>query len=341
LVVSVFFLALHVRVLPFADNTDNWLQGVALVSLCILYFVGLIMKASLDPDLENPGSSFDPVLQVLSITIVVVAFATPLYLKAKFWYRGLDKSRAPLSLQLQDMGVSSRLSSALLSPLEEENRDEGYELMRDDDSDDRSRTPEQLQAELRAMKDRFQKERQERRCEQEERRCEQEERRCEQEGYVAMQSQLQQERKERRCEQEERRCEQEGYVAMQSQFRHLQGQLREQAEEHETSHHALADPAVVAANVPAGRGFFDTQQSTGLRAADSSALVGKAIEVGGRTGVVRAVVAKAGSSTLHTVDFGGGRAETVQLAKRAGGKGAKFHLAGEGGAGANGGGGGS
>jgi hypothetical protein len=205
--------------------------------------------------------------------------------------------------------------------------------MRDHDNDDRSRTPEQLQAELRAMKDQFQQVCEERRCKQEERRCEQEERRCEQEGYVAMQGQLQQER-------EERRCEQEGHVATQEQLRHLQGQLREQEEHEETSHCALAEPAAVAANVP-GRGFFDTQQSAGLRAADPSALVGKAIEVGGRTGVVRAVVAKAGSSTLHTVDFGGGRAETIQLAKRAGGKGAKFHLAGEGGAGTNGGGGGS
>ena len=37
-----------------------------------------------------------------------------------------------------------------------------------------------------------------------------------------------------------------------------------------------------------------------------------------------------GGSTLHTVDFGGGKAEAIHLAKRPGGKGAKFHIAGEG-----------
>jgi hypothetical protein len=83
------------------------------------------------------------------------------------------------------------------------------------------------------------------------------------------------------------------------------------------------------ATVP-DRRLFDTQQSAGLRAADPSALVGKTIEVGGEKGVVKAVVAKTGGSTLHTVDFGGGKVETIHLAKRAGGKGAKFHIAGEG-----------
>jgi hypothetical protein len=100
-----------------------------------------------------------------------------------------------------------------------------------------------------------------------------------------------------------------------------------------------AGGATAAAAVQDDRRFFDTQQSAALRAADSSALVGKAIEVGGRTGVVRAVVAKVGSSTLHTVDFGGGRTEAIRLAKSAGGKGVKFHIAGAGaGANANGGG---
>jgi hypothetical protein len=35
---------LHVRVLPFAENLDNWLQGVALTALCIIYFCGLVIK---------------------------------------------------------------------------------------------------------------------------------------------------------------------------------------------------------------------------------------------------------------------------------------------------------
>jgi hypothetical protein len=87
--------------------------------------------------------------------------------------------------------------------------------------------------------------------------------------------------------------------------------------------------ATAAATVP-DRRFFDTQQSVGLRAADPNALVGRTIEVGGEKGVVKAVVANTGGSTLHTVDFGGGKVETIHLAKRAGGKGAKFHIAGEG-----------
>jgi hypothetical protein len=62
------------------------------------------------------------------------------------------------------------------------------------------------------------------------------------------------------------------------------------------------------------RRFFDTQQSVGLRAADPNALVGKTIEVGGETGVAKAVVANTGGS----IDFGGGKAETIHLAKRAG-----------------------
>jgi hypothetical protein len=90
LVVSVCFLVLHVRVLPFASSADNWLQGAALVALCIVYFVGLIIKALTESDV---GSSFDSLLQVSSTAIFVMAFAIPLCLKAKFWYRGIGKSR--------------------------------------------------------------------------------------------------------------------------------------------------------------------------------------------------------------------------------------------------------
>ena len=76
-----------------------------------------------------------------------------------------------------------------------------------------------------------------------------------------------------------------------------------------------------------GRGFFDTQQSAGVRAADPKALVGKTIEVDGNMGAVKAVVGKADGSTLHTVEFGSGKVENIHLAKRAGGKGTKFHIA--------------
>jgi len=42
--VSIFFLVLHVCYLPFADSSDNWLQGLALVGLVLMYFIGLLIK---------------------------------------------------------------------------------------------------------------------------------------------------------------------------------------------------------------------------------------------------------------------------------------------------------
>jgi hypothetical protein len=41
---SIFFLVLHVCYLPFADSSDNWLQGLALVALLLVYFIGLLIK---------------------------------------------------------------------------------------------------------------------------------------------------------------------------------------------------------------------------------------------------------------------------------------------------------
>ena len=69
----------------------------------------------------------------------------------------------------------------------------------------------------------------------------------------------------------------------------------------------MGPDAGVAAAIAAGalppRSFFDTQQSADMRTADSKALVGQTIEVGAETGVVKAVAAKAGGSTLHKVEF--------------------------------------
>jgi hypothetical protein len=39
---------LHVCYLPFADSSDNWLQGVALVALSLMYFIGLLIKVFSD-----------------------------------------------------------------------------------------------------------------------------------------------------------------------------------------------------------------------------------------------------------------------------------------------------
>jgi hypothetical protein len=195
LVVSVCFLVLHVRILPFAANADNWLQGVALVALCIVYFVGLIMKALAYSD---AGSPFDELLQVSSIAIFVLALAIPSCLRVKFWYRGLQKSR----LLLQDAGVSdgpgsmrdpwsSGLSNTLLSsedfhPSEEGGR-EVYELARDDDD---VHTPQQLRAELRAMTARFHREEENCKRAQEQFQHEQEKRQREQEEHQRVAVQL-------------------------------------------------------------------------------------------------------------------------------------------------------
>jgi hypothetical protein len=188
LVVSVCFLVLHVRVLPFASNADNWLQGMALVGLCIVYFVGLIIKALPESDV---GSSFDSLLRVSSTAIFVVAFAIPLCLKAKFWYRTIGKPGG--RLLLQDAGVggharNSQLSNTLLSSSDFQLSEEeggsggcgergegggvcGYDPMRDGDGDDCSQL---LRAELRAVKDRLRREEGGRKREQEERKREQE-----------------------------------------------------------------------------------------------------------------------------------------------------------------------
>jgi hypothetical protein len=75
------------------------------------------------------------------------------------------------------------------------------------------------------------------------------------------------------------------------------------------------------------RGFFNTVDSTAMRAANPKALVGKTIETNaGQKGVVRHVISKLGGSTLHTAEFGNGKVEKLHLAKEFGGKGAAFHL---------------
>ena len=351
LVVSVCFLVLHVRVLPFASNADNWLQGAALVALCIVYFVGLIIKALPESDV---GSSFDSLLQVSATAIFVVAFSIPLCLKAKFWYRSIGKSRD--QLVLQDAGVggharNSGLSNTLLSPEDLQPSEEGggggcggrgggeggYELLRDEDND----CSQRLRTELRVVTDWLRREKEERKHEQgerkreqeerkreqEERKREQEERKREQEEHVAaleervaMQEELGRERQARAAVQEERYIER---AAMQEQLR-LAADL---AAATPPLQGAEPGAAAAAVTIAPGRGFFDTQHSAGVRAADPKALVGKTIEVDGNMGAVKAVVGKAGGSTLHTVEFGSGKVENIHLAKRAGGKGTKFHIA--------------
>jgi hypothetical protein len=163
----------------------------------------------------------------------------------------------------------------------------------------------------------------------------QEELECEREVRVAMQEELRHEKDERAAEcaamQEERSIER---AAMQEQLRLAVDAATAPA----VTPADLAAPtppplqgtepcaAAAAVATAPGRGFFDTQQSAGVRAADPKALVGKTIEVDGNLGAVKAVVGKAGGSTLHTVEFGSGKVENIHLAKRAGGKGTKFHI---------------
>jgi hypothetical protein len=122
LVLSVMFLVLHVRVLPFADNLDNWLQGVALTALCIVYFSGIIIKA-LGPE---AGAAYDPVLQASSLAVIALLAVVPAFLKAKRWCSGRGKKSQP-PLQLESIldsdgggngngnAKNSGLSRALLS----------------------------------------------------------------------------------------------------------------------------------------------------------------------------------------------------------------------------------
>jgi hypothetical protein len=79
----------------------------------------------------------------------------------------------------------------------------------------------------------------------------------------------------------------------------------------------------------AARAFLNTHDSADLRAANPRGLVGKEIEVGGRVGTVKRAVSRAGAPTLHAVEFAGGvgGVENIQLAKREGGEGVKFHAA--------------
>ena len=82
------------------------------------------------------------------------------------------------------------------------------------------------------------------------------------------------------------------------------------------------------ADAPQTRGRANTAASMAMRAADPKALVGKAIDVDGRPGIVIALAkVKKGSSTLHTINFDDGKTETIQLAKKPGAKGATFHVA--------------
>ena len=74
------------------------------------------------------------------------------------------------------------------------------------------------------------------------------------------------------------------------------------------------------------RSVFSTEQSTDLRSARPTALVGRTIEVGGETGIVTGLLKKRGGATLHKVAFTGGRVENIHLAKCVGGKGVAFHV---------------
>jgi predicted outer membrane repeat protein len=205
LVVSVLFLVLHVRVLPFEDSTDNWLQGVALVALCIVYFAGLIIKTL---PATASASSFDSLLQLSSVAVVLIVLTVPAFRKVKSWCRGVPSGRR---LRLQDGGDSTDtrnnagLFSALLSTESDVCSDQGgYALMMDDGTG--IDTLEDTQAQLRR----------------------------EQEDHAATQAQFRREQEDHAATQAQLRREQKDHAATQAQLRELEGRaemgLPEEAE---------------------------------------------------------------------------------------------------------------
>jgi hypothetical protein len=328
--VSMFFLVLHVCYLPFADSSDNWLQGLALVALVLVYFIGLLIKVQ--PQ-KNNVDSLDALLQAVSAVVAIIGIAVPFYQMVKKLrqhencFENEEEDEEDGFARARDPLLTSKKGDTFL--LAASSNREGFHSRGGLDSGtsgsvsrdglrSREAVPDELQAarSLRAA-------------------AEAQFRECQQELQVsnteraALQEQL-------RCEREvagrEREAVREECTALREQLRQAGQQQATVATDHPSQRGELgADAAAAAAAaILQGRRFFDTQQSVGLRAADPNALVGKTIEVGGETGVVKAVVANTGGSTLHTVDFGGGKVETIHLAKRAGGKGAKFHVAGEG-----------
>jgi hypothetical protein len=246
LVVSVCFLVFHVRVLPFASNADNWLQGFALVGLCIVYFVGLIIKALPESDI---GSYFDSLLQLSSTAIFFVAFAIPLCLKAKFWYRGIvGKSRA---------------NTEMLEPLMFDGGNGGIEVH----SLQFREELHILRQEHESMQERCQHEKEElleeRKQEQEERKREQEERKREQAEHIATLDRFQRAVEERATMQDELGRERDARAAMQEEHAIERAAMQEYLRRLVHDQKADAGPgaaAAVVATVP-GRRFFDTQQS--------------------------------------------------------------------------------
>jgi hypothetical protein len=215
---------------------------------------------------------------------------------------------------------NEELADALSLPKDEEHGEGGYMLLRDDNH---SPAPTPALAEFRAMLSAVQGQLQQK-----------------EEKLQRMQDQARdqaQRIEEAQCQraamQEELRHENDARAAMQEQL-DLHG--RKAASAAAVANHAeptrpsggarLCTAAAAVATVP-DRVFFDTHQSADVRAADPKALVGRTIEVDGSLGTVKAMVVKAGGSTLHTVEFGSGEVRNIHLTKQAGGKGTKFHIA--------------
>ena len=74
------------------------------------------------------------------------------------------------------------------------------------------------------------------------------------------------------------------------------------------------------------RAMNSTLTSMSMRAVDPTVLLGKTIEIQGRTGKVIEVVSQKGASTLHKIAFEDGETQTLQLAKKTGAKGLRFHI---------------
>jgi hypothetical protein len=198
-IVSIFFLTLHMYYMPYDTHTDNWLQVSALVGLLLFYFMGLLIKVQ--PQLEE-RYGFDVLLQIVSIAVATIAVGVPIIHKFRLYLRVRGaKARSHSSVEL---------SESLLANDSESDRGSSIPSIADDpnanSTTSRGNTNTGIDVERR-LQAQLQAEQQKLRDVQEQFRLER----------VAMREQLAR--------------EQEGRAAAQGQLRQVQGQLRVQEQE--------------------------------------------------------------------------------------------------------------
>jgi hypothetical protein len=192
MLVSMFFLAFHMFHMPYETPMDNWLQVVALVSLLLMYFMGLIIKAQ--PALEQTYG-FDAILQVVATAVGMLVLVVAFVHKAGLRWRHRTRSIGEIDGEI--------IEPFICKGDDAEGKDDGVDS-------------EQFRDDFHVLQEQYHHEKGEREREQEEREREQEERKREQEReQEALRFALQ------RAESAEGER-----AAMQNQLRHVQDQLR-------------------------------------------------------------------------------------------------------------------